>query len=91
MEGPLAAPSQMLRETIANLRIDLSKGLPWIPKVEVVPPSFQAPVQLLNQLRDGLKTLPMIGHLVQLLPLLLQGFLRRTHVEIPHPRPFRLS
>ena len=34
--GPLAASSQMLRETIANVRIDVSKGPAWIPKVEVV-------------------------------------------------------
>ena len=68
--GPLAAPSQMLRETITNVRVDPSEGLAWIPKVEVVLPALQAPVQLRNQLRDRLVALPMIGHLVQLLPFL---------------------
>src|ERR1035441_4807304 len=32
----------------------------------------------------------MIGHLVQLLPLLLQGFRRRTQVEIPPPAPMQI-
>src|ERR1039458_8623831 len=73
-EGPLAASSQVLRETIANVPVDLSESLAWIPEVEVVPPAFQVPVHSLNQLRDRLEALPMIGHLVQLLPFLLQGF-----------------
>src|SRR5260370_6323682 len=64
--GPLAAPSQVLRETVSNVRVDLTEGLAWIPKVEEVLPALQVPVQLLNQLRDRLVALPMIGHLVQL-------------------------
>src|SRR5260370_32746760 len=78
--GPLAAPSQMLRETVADVRVDLAEGLAWIPKVEVVLPAPQVPVQLRNQFRDRLMALPMISHLVQLLPFLLQSFLRRTDI-----------
>src|SRR5689334_20417709 len=78
-EGSLAAPSQMLRETASNARVDLSEGYARIPEVEVVLPAFQVTVQLLNQLRDRLKALPMIGHFMQLLPLLLQSFCRWTH------------
>src|SRR5664279_852225 len=89
-EGPLAASSQMLRETTTNVPVDLSEGLAWIPKVEVVLPALQVPVQPLNQLRDRLKALPMIGHLVQLLPLLLQRFRRRTHIEVPPPAPLQV-
>src|ERR1039458_7399312 len=85
--GPLAAPSQVLRETVSNVRVDLAEGLPGIPKVEVVLPPFQVPVQLLNQLRDRLVALPMIGHLVQLLPFLLQSLCRRTHIQILPPAP----
>src|SRR5450756_2176057 len=89
-EGPLAAPSQMLRETITNVRVDPSGGLAWIPKVEVVLPALQVPVQPHKQLRDRLEALPMIRHLVQLFPLLLQGFGRRTHVEVPPPAPLQV-
>src|SRR5260370_18439671 len=89
-EGPLAASFQMLRHTITNVRGDLAEGLAWIPKVEVVLPALQVPVHLLNQLRDRLVTLPMIGHLVQLLPFLLQSFPRRTHIEISPPAPFQV-
>src|SRR5260370_3014846 len=88
--GPLAAPSQVLRKTVSNVRVDLTEGLAWIPKVEVVLPALQVPVHLLNQLRDRLVTLPMIGHLVQLLPFLLQSFPRRTHIEISPPAPFQV-
>src|ERR1035437_2537081 len=87
-EGPLAASSQMLRETTTNVPVDVSEGLAWIPKVEVVLPALQVPVQPLNQLRDRLKALPMIGHLVQLLPPLLQRF--RTHIQIPPPAPLQV-
>src|SRR5450759_5786727 len=52
--GPLAAPSQVLRETVSNVRVDLAEGHAWISKVEVVLPALQVPVQLLNQLRDRL-------------------------------------
>src|SRR2546426_43687 len=34
-----------------------------------------------DPLQDRLKALVMIGHLVQLFPLLLQGLRRRTHIE----------
>jgi hypothetical protein len=76
----------MLRETIANVRVDLSEGHARVSKVEVVLPAFQVPVQLLNQLRDRLRALSMIGHLVQLFPLLLQGLCRRAHIQIPATR-----
>src|SRR5450755_400953 len=88
--GPLAAPSQMLRKTVSNVRVDLAEGLAWIPKVKVVLPALQVPVQLLNQLRDRLVALPMIGHLVQLFPFLLQSSRRRTHIQILPPAPFQV-
>src|ERR1035438_8075951 len=44
-EGPLAASSQMLREPTTNVPVDVSEGLAWIPKVEVVLPALQVPVQ----------------------------------------------
>src|SRR5664280_3228104 len=88
-EGPLAASSQMLRETTTNVPVDVSEGLAWIPKVEVVLPALQVPVQPLNQLRDRLAALPIIGHLVQLFPFLLQSFRRRTHIEIPPSAPLQ--
>jgi hypothetical protein len=80
----------MLRETITNVRIDLSEGHAGVPKVEVVLPALQVPVQLLNQYRDRFHALPMIGHFMQLLPFLLQSFGRRTHVEIPPSAPLQV-
>src|ERR1019366_442851 len=38
-------------------------------------------------MRDRLVALPMIGHLVQLLPFLLQSLCRRTHIQILPPAP----
>jgi hypothetical protein len=60
----------MVLETFVNVRVDISEGSAWIPKVEVVLPTLQVPVQLLHQSRDRLVALPMIGHLVQLPPFL---------------------
>src|ERR1035438_418724 len=59
-EGPLAASSQMLRETTTNVPVDVSEGLAWIPKVEVVLPALQVPVQPLNQLRDRIAQLSLL-------------------------------
>src|SRR5665213_432765 len=56
-EGPLAASSQMLRETLTNVRVDVAEGLPRIPEAEVVCPAVQLPVQTLNQFRKRLVTL----------------------------------
>src|SRR5258707_5305299 len=67
--GPLAAPSQVLRETVSSVRVDPSESLAWIPKVEVVLPAFQLPGQLLNQLRDWLVALPMDRSLVLTFPI----------------------
>src|ERR1019366_1290019 len=35
-EGPLAASSQMLRETTTNVPVDVSEGLAWIPKATMI-------------------------------------------------------
>src|SRR5260370_16486844 len=64
--GPLAAPSQVLRKTVSNVRVDLAEGLASIPKVELALPAPQVPAHLLNQLRDRLLTMPVVGHLSQL-------------------------
>jgi len=45
---PLAAPPQMLRETISNVRVDPSEGHARIAKFEVVLPAAQVPVQFRN-------------------------------------------
>jgi hypothetical protein len=37
----------MVLETFVNVRVDISEGSAWIPKVEVVLPTLQVPVQLL--------------------------------------------
>src|ERR1035437_4711134 len=80
----------MLRETISNVPVDLAESLAGMPKVKVVLPALQVPVQFLNQLRDRLAALAMVRHLVQLLPFLPQGFRRRTHIQIPPPAPVQV-
>ena len=60
-EGPLAASPQMLRETITNVRIDLSESHARTAEVEVVPPALQVPVQPFDQIRDRLEALTMIS------------------------------
>src|SRR5258708_20741943 len=82
-KGPLAAPPQMWLETVSNVRVDLPERLARIAEREVVRPTFQMPVQLLNQLREWFITLPMICHLVQLGPLSFQRLLRRGHIQVP--------
>src|SRR5216684_4563627 len=82
-KGPLAAPPQMLLETVSNVRVNLPKRHARIAEREVVRPAFQVPVQLLNQLREWFKTLPMICHLVQLGPLSFQRLGRREHIQVP--------
>src|ERR1700685_3180838 len=59
----------MLRETIANVPVNLAEGLARVPKVKVVPPTLQVPVYFPNQLRGRLTTLTMNRHLVQLLAI----------------------
>src|SRR5260370_39627620 len=71
--GPLAAPSQVLRETVSNVRVDLTEGLAWIPKIEVVLPALQVPVQLLNQLRDRLWAPPEMRYIRQPFPFTLSS------------------
>ena len=61
-KGPLAAPSQMLAETVASVVVDRSKGLTRMSEAKVVPPSFQVPVDLLNQLRNRLEAPLTIRH-----------------------------
>ena len=80
----------MLRETVSNVRVDLSKGHEQLSEVEVVLPALQVPVQFLNQLRNRLEALLMVSHFAQLFPFLPQGFRRRAHVQIPPPFPFHV-
>ena len=69
----------MPRDTIASVRVDLSEGLAWISKVEVVLSPLQVPVQPLNQFRDGRAALPMIGLPVR--PLRSMGVTRFFTVD----------
>src|SRR5258708_39922238 len=73
-KGPLAASSQVLRKTITNVQVDLAEGHAWISEGEVVLPAFQVPVELLNQVRQGLPTLMTIRQLMNLLPFPPQRF-----------------
>jgi hypothetical protein len=41
MEGPLAASSQMLRDTIPKVRVDLAEANARVPEVEIFPQPFR--------------------------------------------------
>ena len=89
-EGPLAAPFEMLLQTVSNVRVDLPEGLSRIAKIEVVRPAFQMPVQVLHQSRDRLITLPMVSHLMQFVPFPLQRLLRRRHIQVLPSASFQI-
>ena len=55
-EGSLAAPSQMREETFSYVAVDPPVSRPWVAEREVIPPALQVPIQLRNQLRQGLMT-----------------------------------
>ena len=75
-KGSLTAPVQVSEQTLADMPVDLPRRVPRISKPEVVPPTFQLPIQPFNQFRDRLMTLMTIRHLRQLVPFPLQRFLR---------------
>src|ERR1700676_2543932 len=79
---PLAASLQMRDQTIPNIAFDLTVGADGVAERKVVHPTFQVPIQLANQNRNRLEALATFGHFVQLLPLPLDGFLRRKHIQI---------
>src|ERR1043166_902166 len=88
---PLAAPLQMLDQASCQVPIKLAKHAGGIPETEVVRPPSQVPIQLLHQPRDRLKALTRTRHLMQLLPLPLDGFLRRKHIQIFATAPFSVA
>jgi hypothetical protein len=81
----------MLRESIANVPVDVTESLPGMPMVKVVLPTLQVPVQLLNQLRDRFATLTMIRHLVQLSRSFFKAFADGLTFKYRPPRPCRSS
>ncbi len=79
---PLATSLQMMDQTALNMALDLAVGADGIPEGKVVRPTFQVPIQLSNQDWNRLEAPVTIGHLVQLRPLPLDGFLRREHIQV---------
>src|SRR6516225_11122757 len=82
LEGPLAAPSQVLPKTEKDMTVDLIEGVAGITEAKVARPASQVSIQLLHQDRDRLPTVGLAGHLPQFLPLSLQSLFRRRHVQI---------
>src|SRR5437667_4826552 len=68
LERPLAATPHMPSEAISRVPVDLPICHSRIPKAEVVCPSSQVQVQLLDKPRQRLKTHPAARHLSQLCP-----------------------
>src|SRR6516162_5823056 len=88
---PLAAPLQMLDQTVPNVAFDLTVGTRGIPEGKVVHPSFQVPIQLSNQDRDRLMALTTIRHLMQLLPFPLDRLSRREYVQVFSIASFQIT
>src|SRR5271165_2116082 len=89
--GPLAAALQMLDQSAPNISIDLTVGAGGVSEGEIVRPSFQVPIQLANQDRNWFEALMTIRHLVQLLPLPLDGLLRRKHIQVSPAASFQIT
>src|SRR5882724_1320859 len=81
-KGSLAAPSEMLHQTASYVPVDLPVGCDRIPDRKVTGPTFQLPVEFVDQNRNRLEALMTIRHFMQLLPLLLQRLLRRIQVQV---------
>src|SRR3954470_18788151 len=88
---PLAAPLQMLDQTVPNVTFDLTVGAGGVPDGKVVHPAFQVPIQLSNHDRDGLMALMTVRHLMQLLPLSLDRFPRRKYIQVLPIASFQIA
>src|SRR5574342_680671 len=80
--GPLASASDMLRQTLSYIGIDLSKPLARITIAKVVRPTVKMPIKLFNKFRQRYEAALFAGHLTQHLPLFSQSLLRYAHIEI---------
>src|ERR1700730_1043493 len=89
--GPLTASLEMLDKTGTHVPIDLPVSDQGIPDGKIVRPSFQVSIQLSYQDRNRLKALMTICHFMQLLPLPLNRFLRREHIQIFPIAPFQIA
>jgi hypothetical protein len=78
---PLATWLQMLNQTVPNIAFDLTVSSRGVTEGKVVHPSFQVPIQLSDQDRDGLMALMTVRHLMQLFLLPLDRLSRREYVQ----------
>src|SRR5260221_12533674 len=72
----------MPRQSFAHVSIDLQEGLAAVAIPEVVSPTAQMPVEVPNQLGQGLEATPGVDHPPQLLALARQSLGRGLHVPV---------
>src|ERR1700686_3343857 len=88
---PLTAPLQMPDETATHEPVDIPVNGHGVSEREVVSPSLQMSIQLLNQRGDRLETLMTVRHFVQLVPFPLNGFVRRKYIQIALVASFQIA
>src|SRR5207253_7940475 len=79
---PLTAAMKMANNTRTRESVDLPESMSGIAKLEVITPTSQLPIQLLNQYGCGFEAHPAAGHLAESLTLSRQRFFRRNHIHI---------
>src|SRR5208282_1110374 len=89
--GSLASPSHMAIETLQYESVDGVVSRLGTPEREVVCPTLQVSIQFRNQARQGLMTLRTVSLGPQLVPLPLQSFLRRHHIQVEISAPFQVA
>src|SRR5262249_61974384 len=81
-EGPLAPTTQVLDHATLHVVTDLSERPSRIAQAEVVHPAFQVPVNLGDELRNGLPALACGGHRRQFRHFPLPRLARPAPVQI---------
>src|SRR3990172_8638004 len=80
--GSLAAPSQVVHETVSCVPVDRPECLARVAVLEVVPPSPQLLVEFPDQDWDGFEAHAGAGSLPQFCLFPLDRLLRRSHVQV---------
>jgi len=79
----LAAPTQMARQPLADVGVDLPECVPVVTGSEVVGPTAQVPVEFTDEFgQRRLEAAPMVDEPPQLFALARQSFARGPHIPV---------
>src|SRR5205823_6393909 len=85
------APLEMLRQAATYVRVNLPERGTRVPKTKVIRPATQMSIQILNQHRDGIATVPTTDQLPQLGPLPCEGLRGGKHVQVAMAAPLAVT